>query len=74
MKVHFKLFSFVKIDTEGYEFSVLTGMKETLAKMPYGSALMIECTEAEKLTSWLAPYNFKLQETKNHDHLFIKHA
>lgn len=66
--------SFVKIDTEGYEFNVLDGMKNTLAKMPTGAVLMIECTDKEKLTTFLAQRNFKHLETKQHDHLFIKHA
>ncbi len=69
-----KRVSFVKLDTEGYEFSVLAGMKDTLTKMTPGAVLMIECTEVEKLTSWLAAYNFKHRETKLNDHLFSKHA
>jgi len=66
--------SFVKIDTEGYEFSVLAGMKDTLEHMIPGTTLMIESTETEELTSLLEKYNFKHLQTNKFDHLFQKHA
>lgn len=66
--------SFVKIDTEGFEFSVLSGMKQTLAAMPLGSTIMIESTDLNMVSEVLGQYRFKHQKTKQFDHLFIKHA
>ncbi len=64
--------SFIKIDTEGYEFQVLSGMNKTLRAMPEGSCLMIESTDHDCLVTILAPYEFIHQETLAHDHLFMK--
>lgn len=69
-----KEISFIKIDTEGFEFMVLSGMKQVLADMPVGSCLMIECTEYDTLVEILSPYRFIRIEYKAHDHLFQKHA
>lgn len=69
-----RIISFIKIDTEGYELAVLKGMKQTLFLMPAGSALMIETTDLEALELILKPFNFSLSESKNNDHLFLKHA
>lgn len=41
---------FVKIDTEGDEYRVLSGMRQTLAFMPPGSAVLVEITP-EKLAN-----------------------
>ncbi len=64
--------SFIKIDTEGYEFEVLLGMKKTLRGMKEGSCLMIESTNHVDLETILASYGFTKAETIAHDHLFIK--
>lgn len=69
-----KRVSFIKIDTEGFEFAVLEGMPQTLTGMPIGACLMIESTEPAKLTAILRPYGFQLLKQSNHDHLFQKHA
>ena len=67
-----KRISFIKIDTEGFEFHVLSGMERTLREMSSGSCLVVECTEVEKVSSILGTSNFKLLKSSNHDHLFIK--
>lgn len=66
--------SFIKIDTEGFEFNVLSGMEKTLTGMSKDSCIMIESTELERVVAILGKYNFKLSASKNHDHLFIKNA
>ncbi len=66
--------SFIKIDTEGFEFNVLSGMEKTLREMSNNSCIMIESTELDKVTSILNKYNFKHTSSINHDHLFIKNA
>lgn len=66
--------SFIKIDTEGFEFKVLYGMDKTLRQMSNNSCIMIESTKPEKVVAVLAKYNFKLTTSKNFDHLFIKNA
>lgn len=69
-----KRISFIKIDTEGFEFNVLAGMKKVLQEMGTGTCIMIESTEPEKVGEILTPYGFKLSASQNHDHLFIKNA
>jgi FkbM family methyltransferase len=64
--------SFIKIDTEGFEQSVLNGMKATLSNMNPGSCIMIESTEPEKVQMFLGTYGFTLEKSNQHDHLFIK--
>ena len=66
--------SFIKIDTEGFEQSVLQGMVNTLADMSPGSCIMIESTEAEQTEKFLASFHFKLEKSIAHDHLFKKYA
>jgi FkbM family methyltransferase len=66
--------SFIKIDTEGFEFNVLAGMEKTLREMSNNACIMIESTEPNKVSAILTKYNFKLTDSKNHDHLFIKNA
>jgi FkbM family methyltransferase len=65
---------FIKIDTEGFEQSVLKGMTETLAAMPVGSCIMIEATQVEQTEAVLAQFKFKREKSIAHDHLFKKHA
>ena len=69
-----KRISFIKIDTEGFEFNVLAGMEKTLREMNTGTCIMIESTELEKVKTILNQYDFKLSASQNHDHLFIKNA
>jgi len=64
--------SYIKIDTEGYEFDVLAGMSTILQGMTAGSCLMIETTKLEKLVEALTPYGFACTKSHNEDHLFIK--
>jgi FkbM family methyltransferase len=66
--------SFIKIDTEGFEQSVLNGMKVTLANMRPGSCIMIESTELPVIQSYLGTYGFILEKSSEHDHLFKKYA
>jgi FkbM family methyltransferase len=66
--------SFIKIDTEGFEHSVLKGMVRTLAKMSHGSSIMIESTEPNQTKAFLAQFQFKLEKSLQHDHLFKKYA
>lgn len=64
--------SFIKIDTEGHEFDVLSGMPTILTGMSQGSCLMIESSEYTALTALLTPYGFSHSTTIQYDHLFIK--
>lgn len=66
------LVNFIKIDTEGYEQEVLSGMAETLAGMPNGGCLMIETSELATIKALLLPYLFVHIESSNNDHLFSK--
>jgi FkbM family methyltransferase len=66
--------SFIKIDTEGFEFDVLSGMTAVLNGMTTGACMMIETTELMKLVTLLKPFNFILAKSQNEDHLFIKKA
>lgn len=66
--------SFIKIDTEGYEFDVLAGMSRILADMPNTSCIMVESEEPERVATILAPFGFIQKASVAHDHLFIKHA
>lgn len=70
--VAFQHISFIKIDTEGFEFEVLAGMPGVLAGMLPGSCLMIETIEIENLTALLAPFGFTRLKSENQDHLFMK--
>ena len=65
---------FIKIDTEGYEQKVLSGMIDTLTHMPTGSCLMIETTEPANIKAFLLPYHFNVIESRNTDYLFAKVA
>ncbi|MBY0538587.1 FkbM family methyltransferase [Patescibacteria group bacterium] len=64
--------SFIKIDTEGFELEVLAGMSRTLTNMLPGSCLMIESSTPDDVNQLVSAYNFKLEKTSHHDHLFIK--
>jgi len=66
--------SFIKIDTEGFEFAVLAGMHTILKGMPAGACIMVETTQLKEMTTLLADYNFTHQKSSDHDHLFSKHA
>lgn len=66
--------SFVKIDTEGYEQEVLSGMKETLHAMLPHTCLMIETTEPATISAFVAAYGFVPHSHSNNDHLFIKQS
>ena len=64
--------SFIKIDTEGFEFDVLAGMSVVLDGMTDGACIMIETTELTKLVGKLAPFGFTYMKSQSADHLFIK--
>lgn len=64
--------SFIKIDTEGFEFNVLSGMRTTLETMQTGSCIMVESSDVNKLTELLKKSNFEMINSINNDHLFIK--
>ncbi len=64
--------NFIKIDTEGYEKEVLSGMTRALSLMPKGSCIMIETIELETIKNFLNPHGFTLKESSNCDYLFVK--
>jgi hypothetical protein len=70
--ITFQEIDFIKIDTEGFEFDVLSGMSAILNEMVKGSCIMVETSELERMISILSPYGFTPIETKNVDHLFMK--
>ncbi len=65
---------FVKMDVEGFEFEVLSGMTATLAAMPAGSYMMIEISDRnrDKCIGLIQDAGFSLVESKACDYLFTK--
>lgn len=50
--------SFIKIDTEGYEFEILDGAAHTLRAMPISSSIMIESADFSRVSMILTAYGF----------------
>ena len=68
-----KRVTFIKIDVEGYEYNVLQGLEETLAKMMKDTKLFIEITEnKDKIQSLLRLKGFKMQKKIGRNYAFMK--
>ena len=65
---------FIKIDVEGFEYAVLSGMRPILEKMHDGSYIMIEISgnKTEETKMILIACSFTLVSRNNADYLYIK--
>ena len=65
---------FIKIDVEGFEYEVLSGMENVLRHMRAGSYIMIEISgnKTHDTKAMLNKYLFNLVASNKADHLYVK--